>query len=178
MAALARLSKIFTAPVRMLIAALYPVEYARRIGVNIQGAVVIYGSSYNMFSTEPYLVTIGDNVYISVGASFVCHDGSTLPFRRDIPDLELAAPIVVGNNIFIGKGALVLPGVTIGDNCIVGAHAVVTRSVMEGSVVAGNPARVVKKTSEFLESAVGRSLEIGHLSGKEKVAAYKNIFLK
>src|SRR3990167_9860876 len=102
-----RLLKIFTVPFKMLHAALYPVSYARKIGVEIKGRVTIYGSSYAMFSSEPYLVTLGDNVYISIGARFVCHDGSTLPFRKDIPDLELAGEIRVGNNVFIGAGALV-----------------------------------------------------------------------
>lgn len=160
----------------MLHAALYPVSYARRIGVELQGRVTIYGSSYAMFSAEPYLVTLGDNVYISVGASFVCHDGSTLPFRKDIPDLELAGEIRVGDNVFIGKGVVILPSVVIGNNCIVGAHSVVTRSVPDGSIVAGNPARIVSTTEDFLRRAQKRSLRIGHLTGREKVLAYKKIF--
>lgn len=173
-----RLLKIFTAPLNMLHAVLFPVSYARKIGVKLNGRVVIYGSSYAMFSSEPYLVTLGDNVYISIDASFVCHDGSTLPFRKDIPDLELAGEIRVGNNVFIGMRALILPNVTIGNNCIVGANAVVTKSVPDGSVVAGNPARVVSKTEEFLLRAQNKSLKIGHLTGKEKVLAYKKIFNK
>ncbi|MFG0807001.1 acyltransferase [Pseudomonas fluvialis] len=173
-----RLLKVFTAPLNMLYAALYPVSYARRIGVSLGGRVVIYGSSYSMFSSEPYLVTLGDNVYISVGANFVCHDGSTLPFRKDIPDLELAGEIRVGNNVFIGMGALILPNVSIGNNCIVGANSVVTRDVPDGHIVAGNPARLVSKTEDFLLRAQKKSLKIGHLTGKEKVMAYKKIFEK
>ena len=160
----------------MLHAALYPVSYARRIGVEMRGRVTIYGSSYAMFSAEPYLVTLGDNVYISIGASFVCHDGSTLPFRKDIPDLELAGEIRVGDNVFIGKGVLILPGVVVGNNCIVGAHSVVTQSVPDGSIVAGNPARIVSTTEDFLRRAQKKSLRIGHLTGREKVLAYKKIF--
>ncbi|MDU9037529.1 acyltransferase [Pseudomonas corrugata] len=175
---LSRLLKVFTAPFNMLHASLYPVAYARRIGVDIKGQLTIYGSSYEMFSSEPYLVTIGDNVFISIRAKFVCHDGSTLPFRKDIPDLELAGEIVVGNNVFIGMGALILPNVRIGHNCIVGANAVVTKNVNDGSIVAGNPARVIGLTSEFLERAQGKSLKIGNLVGKEKVQAYKKIFNK
>ncbi len=173
-----RLLKIFSAPTNMLHAKLFPVSYAKKIGVNISGRVTIYGSSYTMFSSEPYLVTLGDNVFISIGASFVCHDGSTLPFRKNIPDLELAGEIQIGDNIFIGKGALILPGVTVGNNCIVGANAVVTKSFPEGSIIAGNPARVVRKTEDFLRRAEQRSLKIGHLVGREKVLAYKKIFNK
>ena len=173
---LRRLTKLFSAPFRMLHAVLYPVHYARAMGVRCHGRVTIYGSSYRMFSSEPYLVTLGGNVFISVGAVFVCHDGATLPFRQEVPDLELAGEITVGDNVFIGMGALILPNVRIGNNCIVGAHAVVTRDAPDGSIVAGNPARVVGNTAEFLNRAKARSLKIGHLSGEAKVRAYKAIF--
>lgn len=58
--------------------------------------------------------------------------------------LESGAAINVGNDCWFGGGAIVCPGITIGDNCIVGAGAVVTRDVPSGSVVAGNPARVIR----------------------------------
>lgn len=173
-----RLLKLFTVPFKHLYATLWPVAFARKIGVRMNGKVTIYGSSYAMFSAEPYLVTLGDNVYISLGASFVCHDGSTLPFRKDIKDLEIAGEIIVGNNVFIGKNAMILHNVTIGDNCIIGANTMVTKDVPSNSVVAGNPARIIKTVTEYLESAQKRSLKIGHLTGKEKVYAYKKIFNK
>lgn len=175
---LRRFLKVFTVPFRMFYSLYSPVAYARFIGVAIQGKVKIYGSSYAMFSSEPYLVTLGDNVYISVNARFVCHDGSTLPFRKEIPDLELAGEIVVGDNVFIGMGALILPNVKIGNNCIIGANSVVTKNVPDGVIVAGNPARIVRKTVDFLARAEEKSLKIGHLQGAAKVEAYKRIFKK
>lgn len=171
-----RLLKVASAPFRMLYASLDPVSYAKWIGVQCKGAVKIYGSSYGMFSTEPFLVTLGDNVYISVGARFICHDGSTLPLRQTIPDLELAGPISVGSNVFVGTGALILPNVTIGDDCVIGANAVVTKDVESGMIVAGNPARVVSTMKEFIEKAKRNSLKIGHLSGRKKEQEYKRIF--
>lgn len=173
-----RLLKLFTAPFNMLHASLYPASYARKIGVNCKSDLTIYGSSYLMFSAEPYLVTLGNNVYISIGARFVCHDGSVLPFRKDIPDLELAGEIIVGDNVFIGMGALLLADVSIGSNSIVGANAVVTKNVPDGTIVAGNPARIIGNTSAFLERAEKKSLKIGHLTGEEKIRAYKKIFNK
>jgi acetyltransferase-like isoleucine patch superfamily enzyme len=173
---LIRLLKIFTAPVKMLFAQLYPLEYAKYIGVKIKGKVKIYGSSYYTFSSEPYLVTLGDNVFISLQVRFICHDGSTLPFRRKYPDLDIAKKITVGNNVFIGLGACILPGVTIGDDCIIGAFSVVTKAVPNGSIVGGNPARIIKSTNDYLKKALENSLKIGHLYGKEKVIAYKRIF--
>lgn len=171
-----RLLKIISVPLKMLYASLYPVAYAKHLGVDCRGDIVIYGTSYYMFSTEPFLVSLGHNVFISVGVKFICHDGSTLIFRGDDPDLELAAPIKVGNSVFIGAGALILPGVTVGNNCIIGAHAVVTRDVADGEIVAGNPARVVGNTQDFLSKAKMKSLGIGRLSGEEKVSEYKRIF--
>lgn len=173
---IARLLKIFTVPYKLLQAQLYPVKYAKELGVTMKGSVTIYGSSYKMFSSEAFLVTLGDNVFISLDAKFICHDGSVLPFRKDIPDLDITKRITVGNNVFIGLGALVLPGVTIGNDCIVGAYSVVTEDVPSGTVVGGNPAKIIKRTSEYLQKAQENSIHIGHLTGKEKVKKYKEIF--
>ncbi len=173
-----RFLKLLTVPTRMIYAYLFPELYAKKIGVDCFSDMRIYGSSYYMFSAEPYLVSLGKNVHISREACFICHDGSTLPFRKEIPDLELAGEIKIGNNVFIGKGAVVLANVSIGDNCVVGAHAVVTKNVPNGCVVAGNPAKIIKNTNEFLAKAEQKSLKIGHLKGEEKVVAYKRIFNK
>lgn len=171
-----RLKSALKMPFRVLHAKLDPVGYARSIGVRINGRVTIYGSSFNMFSAEPYLVTLYDNVFISVGARFICHDGGVLPFRKDYPTLDLAAPITVKSNCFIGAGALIMRGVTIGENCIVAANAVVTKDVPDGMIVGGNPAKVIKTTEEYLSAAHDKSLHIGHLHGDAKHAEYRRIF--
>jgi acetyltransferase-like isoleucine patch superfamily enzyme len=171
-----RLKNVVLAPIRMVHAKIDPVGYARIIGVRIVGNVRIYGSSYDMFSTEPYLVTLHDNVFVSVGAKFICHDGGVLPFRKLFPTLDLAAPITVKPNCFIGAGAVIMRGVTIGENCIVAANAVVTKDVPGGTIVGGNPARAIKSTADYLASAKQRSLGIGHLHGDIKHAEYKRIF--
>ncbi|MBO9432191.1 acyltransferase [Sulfitobacter sp. R18_1] len=171
-----RFRRLLTYPFRAIEARIWPVRYARRIGVRINGKVTIYGSSYEMFSAEPYLVSLDDNVFISVGAQFVPHDGGVLPFRREEPELDLAGPIRIGANTFVGMGAIVLKGVTIGPNSIIGANAVVTKSFPEGGIIAGNPARLIKSTNEYLKSAREKSLKIGNLPEMEKHRAYKEIF--
>ena len=173
---LLRLLKILTVPLKLLKAQLYPVSYAEKSGVVMNGKVTIYGSSYKMFSSEPYLVTLGDNVFISLDARFICHDGSVLPFRKDIPDLDVTKRINIGNNVFVGMGAVILPGVTIGNNCIIAAYSIVTKDVSDDTVVGGNPAKTIKTISEYLNKAQKSSIHIGHLTGKEKVKKYKEIF--
>ena len=171
-----RMKRLLAYPVNATIARLWPVRYAKMIGVNLEGRVTIYGSSYEMFSTEPFLVTLHDNVFVSVGAKFICHDGGVLPFRSKYPTLDIAAPITVHKNCFIGMGAVVLKGVTIGANSIIGAYSVVTKDVPEGHIVAGNPAKIIKTTSSYIEDAVKQSLNIGHLRNGEKDREYRKIF--
>jgi acetyltransferase-like isoleucine patch superfamily enzyme len=118
-----------------------PAGYARSIGVTIGRGCRFYGAEPGMFGSDPYLITIGDNVHITSGVLFVTHDGGTLILRKEVPDLELTAPISIGNDVYIGVNAVILPGVTIGNRCIVGAGAVVTKSVPPNSVAAGVPAK-------------------------------------
>jgi len=173
-----RMKRLLAFPFYATIARLWPVRYARMIGVNLEGRVTIYGSSYEMFSTEPFLVTLHDNVYVSVGAKFICHDGGVLPFRAEHPTLDLAAPITVHKNCFIGMGAVILKGVTVGANSIVGAYSVVTKDVPEGHIVAGNPARIIKTTISYINDSLEQSLDIGHLKEADKDREYRRIFRK
>ena len=82
---------------------------------------------------NPQLVTIGENTILSVGAICLTH-GPKGP-----------RPCVIGKECFIGRSAIILPGVTIGDRVLVGAGAVVTKDVRSGSIVAGNPAEWIGK---------------------------------
>ena len=171
-----RLKKVVCYPYNLIYARLAPVSYARKIGVTIGDNSRIYGSSRLMFSEEPYLVSIGNNVHISVQAVFLCHDGAILPFRKDYPKLDLAAPIVIGDDCFIGAQAIILKGVSIGSRSVVAAGSVVVNDVPAGSIVGGNPAKKICTTEDFLERAKLKSLDIGHLNVNDKHKAYKQIF--
>lgn len=171
-----KIIKILLAPFKMLYAKIDSVGYAKSLGVNISGRVHIYGSSYGMFSTEPWLVTLGDNVHVTNGVKFICHDGGTLILRKYIPSLEITKPITIGNDVYIGTQTIILPGVSVGNNCIIGAGSLVTKDIPEGSVAAGVPARVIKTVEEYLEKVKNDSLNIGHLSGEEKAREIKKIY--
>ena len=94
-------------------------------------------------------ITIGDNVLIGKWVSIVDNDhGKTDRETLELPPLnrELVSkgPIVIGNNVWIGDKVTILSGVTIGSHAVIAANAVVTKDVPEYSVVAGNPAKVIK----------------------------------
>lgn len=151
-------------------------KYAKYIGVNVGDNLHIYGNPYVMFGTEPWCITLGNNVHITKECLFITHDGGTLLFRDIIPDLEITAPIKIGNNVYIGTRSMILPGVTIGDNVIIAAGSVVTKDVPENTVFGGVPARKIKTISEYLEGAKKKNLHLGHLKYKEKDEALKKYF--
>lgn len=150
--------------------------YARSLGVRMGKNVRFYGMKPAMFSTEPWLISIGDNVYITTGCQFITHDGGTLILRDEVPDLELTAPINIGSNVYIGLNVTILPGVTIGNRVIIGTGAVVTKNIPDNSVAVGVPARVIETVDAYLEKAKARSLHLGHLDGEAKAVALKRHF--
>lgn len=152
-----------------------PVGFARSLGVNISGTVVFYTISRHMFGSEPWLVTLGDRVFITGDTQFITHDGGALVLRRDDPTVEWTAPIVVGNNVFIGS-ATILPGVTIGNDVVVGARSVLTHDVPNGSVVAGNPARIVSSIDDYRDRMTAKSLGLGTFQGDEKALAIADYY--
>ena len=159
---------------RELYRRLYPERYARHIGVNAGENLHVYGPV--SWGTEPWIITLGNNVHITGECTFIAHDGGTLIFRNQIPDLEITKPIVVGDNVYIGEESLILPGVTIGSNVVIGARSVVTKNIPDNSVACGVPARVIKTTDEYLEKIKSESLHLGHLKGKEKDKALREYY--
>ena len=103
-----------------------------------------------VFFDEDYacLISIGDNCRIADGVRILAHDASMYP------NLGFAkiGRIDIKKDSFIGVNAIIMPGVTIGPNAIVGAGCVVSKDVPENSVVAGNPAKVIMTKDEFLKS--------------------------
>jgi len=94
-------------------------------------------------------VSLGHHVTVTSGVRFITHDGGVWVFREDSPDIEVIAPIRVGNNVFIGINAIIMPGVRIGNNCVIGAGSLVTRDIPNDSVAFGIPARVQLGIAEY-----------------------------
>lgn len=159
----------------MIYARFKPIKYAKKIGVHMGEDVHLYGNPYKMFGTEPWAITLGNHVHITDGVRFVNHDGGTLVFRDQIPDLEITKKISVGDHVYIGIQTLIMPGVKIGNRCIIGAGAIVTHDIPDNSVAVGVPARVIKTADEYFEKIQKESLHVGHLIGEEKDIALQKI---
>lgn len=110
-------------------------------------------------------ITIGKNVFINACCKFQDQGGITIgnnclighnvtiaTLNHDFNPIKRAninpSPVVIGNNVWIASDSTILPGITIGDGAIVGAGSVVTKNVPENTIVAGNPARVIRKITE------------------------------
>jgi acetyltransferase-like isoleucine patch superfamily enzyme len=145
-----------------------PVQYARSLGVQIGKNCRLLGLRGYTFGTEPWLVKLGDHVTITAGVRFITHDGGVWVFREKYPDIEVFGPILVGSNVFIGTSSMILPNVRIGDNCIIGAGAVVTRDIPANSVAVGIPARPIKTLEAYWKSVEKRAFFIRSQKPNEK----------
>ena len=96
---------------------------------------------------HPWLITIGDDSGLSPGVIVMVHDAS----MKRLAGYTRIARVVIGNRVFVGAGAIILPGSRIGDDSIVGAGAVVRGDVPPGSLVVGNPAKVVSDVASVAE---------------------------
>lgn len=140
-------------------------KYAQMIGVKMGEHTSI--ASKDHWSSEPYLIEIGDYCRITKGVKFFTHGAARLA-RRKYPNYDFFGKIKVGDWCFIGTNALIMPGVTIEDNVIVAAGSVVAKSVPKGSIVAGNPARIVGHIDDFIEKNLKYNMNTKGKSRAEK----------
>jgi acetyltransferase-like isoleucine patch superfamily enzyme len=145
-----------------------PIAYFRGLGVQIGKGTKFYGPNRRMFSSEPYLVKIGQDCHITPDVSFVPHDDSVLIFQNEDPTLDLFAPIIVGDRVFIGTRSTILLGVTIGSDCIVAAGSVVTQDVPSGTIVGGVPSKPIGRVDDYRKKALLRSTGTKGMTADQK----------
>lgn len=135
---------------------------ARFLGVRVGSDCRVFTSH---FGTEPWLIAIGDRVTVTAGVMFITHDGSLSLVRDAKGRRHHYAPILLGDDVFVGINAILLPGVTIGHRVVVAAGSVVTKSLPDNVVVAGNPARIIKTFDEFEAHALASCKAEAELAG-------------
>jgi acetyltransferase-like isoleucine patch superfamily enzyme len=127
---------------------------------------------------DPYLggslITIDDEAMITRGSFIISHDASSFPRTG----FTYVAPVRIGRRAYIGMNSIILPGVSIGEDAIIGAGSVVTSNVDAGTIVAGNPAKVIgnsesldKKRCAYLDRMMNLSNDPWNLTDKEILEA-------
>lgn len=123
-------------------------ERGVKVGTNVSIIAIPHTSS------EPYLISIGDNTTISFEVAFITHDAATRVIRNlpdGNPETVIYGTIEVGKNCFIGARTTILPNVKIGDNTIIGACSLVNKDIPSNVVAAGNPCKVICSLDEYRE---------------------------
>lgn len=139
-------------------------KFARSIGVKIGKDCSI---ATRNFGSEPYLISIGDNVQITNDVRFATH-GAGWVLRKKYPKFDCFGKISIGNNVYIGNCVLIMPGVSVGDNVIIGAGSVVTKSIPDNTVVAGNPAKILTTIEEYENKMISFNLDTKQMNYQEK----------
>lgn len=118
-------------------------EYGRNVTVG-KGVFINFGAT--ILAQAP--VTLGDRVMMGPNCSLITVGHPVNDHEMRAVGWEIAKPITIGDNTWFGANVTVLPGVTVGKNCVVGAGSLVTRDVPDNSLVLGSPGRVVRKLED------------------------------
>lgn len=137
------------------------------------------GDNTRIFSeiggAEPFLIEIKDDCVIATGVQMITHDNAIGMYMGD-KATDIFGKIIIGQHSFIGSNSLILPGVELGRNTIVGAGSVVTKSFKEGNVViAGNPAKVVTTTERYVDKNKDIAIDIAGLNFEGKLNKILNL---
>lgn len=140
-----------------------PEKYARYLGVNIGNNNLI---GWNHWSSEPYLITIGSNCQLT-DCKIHTHGGGNV-IRKEVPNFDMFGKVIIGNWVYIGSGAQIMPGVIIEDNVLVAAGSIVTKSIPSGCIVAGNPARIIGNIEDYKQRNIRWNVNTKGLSSSKK----------
>ncbi len=119
----------------------WPVHFTSQVGGDIKiGYLTAPGMMPGVYINGMNGIEFGDNVYIASGVKIISANHDFKDYTKHTED----TPILIGNNVWIGANAVILPGVSIADGCIIGAGSVVTKSFGKtNSIITGNPAVVI-----------------------------------
>lgn len=126
-----------------------------KMGMKV-GKNVIYDSSCDFDVSHCWLITIGNNVTFGPRTYVLAHDASTKQYLG----YTKIGKVTIDDGTFVGAGSIIMPGVHIGKNCIIGAYSVVTADIPDGCLCAGNPAKFICTTQEYIEKQKKLSEEI------------------
>lgn len=121
----------------------------------------------HFWSSEPYLIKIGSFCQITAGVKLYTHGGAGAA-RRWYPKFDTFGKVSIGDYVYIGNDAKIMAGVTIGDNVLIAAGSIVTKSIPSNVVVAGNPAKYICSIEEYLERNMGYNTDTKGMSAKDK----------
>lgn len=119
------------------------------------------------WSSEPYLIKIGNNCAITSGVKIFTHGGSRV-LRSRHPKFDAFGKVVIGDYVYIGSNSLIMPGVTIGNNVLIAAGSIVTKSIPSGVVVAGNPAKFVCTINDYEKKNIKYNTNSKGMSANDK----------
>lgn len=156
-----------------------PKKYAEFIGVKIGKNCEIYRDV--TWGSEPYLIKIGNNVRITKGCRFITHDGGMWVLRnmhKKFEDADVFGKITIGNNVHIGINSVIMPGITIGNNCIIACGAIVTKDVPDNTIVGGVPAKFIETIEEYKSKHEDKIEHTKKLKSQEKKRYLINKYLK
>ena len=128
------------------------VEYLRKQGIEIGENCRIRPKTARIDVTRPSLVSIGDNCYMNENFTLLTHDWvSNVFIHSERNFVNSSGKVRIGNNVSFGQNVMVLKGVTIGDNCFIGAGSIVTRDIPANSIAVGTPCRVVMSLEDYYQ---------------------------
>lgn len=150
------------------------IQHLRNKGVAVgQNVVFREPRSTAIDLSRPSLVTIGNDVDINTNFCIMTHDFSNFVFRNYFLDyVNNSGNVTIGNNIYFGTKVTILRGVTIGDNCIIGAGSIVTKDIPANSVAVGVPCKVICTIEEYYH----KRKKAGLKEAQEYVRAFRHRF--
>lgn len=139
-------------------------KLARKSGVDIGNENFIASC---FWSSEAYLIKIGNHCQITEGVKIFTHGGGNA-VRFQYPKFDCFGKVEIGDYVYLGTNVLIMPGVRIGNNVLVAAGSVVTKSIPDNCVVGGNPAKFICTIDTFIERNLPFNLNSKGMKHKDK----------